>query len=96
MCTCSGNGTQERAVQDLLCLHQQKRILRLIRRRCVLTKAPDILRPVRPVRPDATSQRFLRPDATSRSPDVQTTPDSPSRRLFLLIVLAPRRFFSAS
>jgi len=33
-------------------LHQQKRILRLIRRRCVLTQAPDILRPVRPVRPD--------------------------------------------
>jgi len=32
--------------------HQQKRILRLIRRRCVLTHAPDILRPVRPVRPD--------------------------------------------
>ena len=76
--------------------HQQKRILRLIRRRCVLTQAPDILRPVRPMRPDATSQRFLRPDATSRSPDVQTTPESPSRRLFLLLVLAPRRFFSAS
>jgi len=32
--------------------HQQKRILRLMRRRCVLTQAPDILRPVRPVRPD--------------------------------------------
>jgi len=93
--------------------HQQKRILRLIRRRCVLTQAPDILRPVRPVRPDlrhnvpnvltqrrnvsyVLTQRFLRPDATSRSPDLQTTPDSPSRRLFLLIVLAPLRFFSAS
>ena len=33
-------------------MHQQKRILRLIRRRCVLTQAPDILRPVRPVRRD--------------------------------------------
>jgi len=32
--------------------HQQKRILRLIRRRCVLTQVPDILCPVRPVRPD--------------------------------------------
>ena len=93
--------------------HQQKRILRLIRRRWVLTQALDILRPVRPVRPDlrhnvpnvltqrrnvsyVLTQRFLRPDATSRSPDLQTTPDSPSRRLFRLIVLAPLRFFSAS
>ena len=33
-------------------LYQQKRILGLIRRRCVLTQGPDILRPVRPVRPD--------------------------------------------
>ena len=33
-------------------LYQQKRILRLIRRRCVLTQAPDILCPMRPVRPD--------------------------------------------
>jgi len=32
--------------------HQQQGILHLIRRRCVLTQAPDILRPVRPVRPD--------------------------------------------
>jgi len=35
-----------------VCLHQQKRILRLIHRRCVLTQALDILRPMRPVRPD--------------------------------------------
>jgi len=35
-----------------LSIHQQKRILRLIRRHCVLTQAPDILRPVSPVRPD--------------------------------------------
>jgi len=86
------NGYQESIKRT----HQQKRILRLIRRRCVLTQAPDILRPVRPVRPDGTSQCFLRPDATSRSPDVQTTTDSPSGRLFLLIVPAPRRFFSVS
>ena len=33
-------------------LHHQKRILRLIRRHCVLTQTPDILRPVHPVRPD--------------------------------------------
>jgi len=33
--------------------HQQKRILRLIRQRCVLTQALDILRPMRPVRPDS-------------------------------------------
>ena len=40
------------ARQISTCLHQQKRILRLIRRRCVLTQEQDILRPVRPVRPD--------------------------------------------
>jgi len=33
-------------------IHQQKGMLRLIRRRCVLTQLPDILRPIRPVRPD--------------------------------------------
>ena len=32
--------------------HQQKRILRLIRQLCSLTQAPDILRPMHPVRHD--------------------------------------------
>ena len=32
--------------------HQQKRFLRLIRRRCIRTQGPDILRPVGPVCPD--------------------------------------------
>jgi len=33
-------------------IHQQKRTLRLIRRRCVLTQVTYFLRPMRPVRPD--------------------------------------------
>jgi len=36
----------------LALLHQEKRILNLIRRRCVLTQGPNILRLMRPVRPD--------------------------------------------
>ena len=32
--------------------HEQKQILHLIRRRCVMTQAQDILRPMRPVYPD--------------------------------------------
>jgi len=32
--------------------HQQKRILHLIRRRCVLTQATYFLRPMHPIRPD--------------------------------------------
>jgi len=55
--------------------HQQKWILRLIRRRCVLTQVPDILRLMRPVRPDLrrnvpyvlTQRRVL---LTSRLPQI--------------------------
>jgi len=78
--------------------HQQKRSLLLIRRRCVLTQATHLLRPMRPVRPDlrcnapphptlpdATWQRSLRPEATWRPPYVWTTPDSFSHRFFLLM-----------
>jgi len=78
--------------------HQQKRTLRLIRRRCVLMQATHLLRPIRPVRPDshcnapphptlpdATWQRSLRPDATWRPPYVWTTPDSFSHLFFLLM-----------
>jgi len=78
--------------------HQQKRTLRLIRRRCVLTQATQLLRPMRPVHPDlrcnapphstlpdATWQRSLRPDATWRPPYVWTTPDSFSHLFFLLM-----------
>jgi len=79
-------------------IHQHKRTLRLIRRRCVLTQATHLLRPMRPVRPDlrcnapphptlpdATWQRSLRPDATWRPPYVWTTPDSFSHLFFLLM-----------
>ena len=79
-------------------LHQQKRTLRLIRRRCVLTQATHLLRPMRPVRPDlrynapphptlpdATWQRSLRPDAPWRPPYVWTTPDSLSHLFFPLM-----------
>jgi len=79
-------------------LHQQKRTLRLIRRRCVLTQATHLLRTMRPVRPDlrcnapphptlpdATWQRSLHPDATWRPPYVWTTPDSFSHHFFLLM-----------
>jgi len=55
--------------------HQRKQILRLIRRRCVLTHAPDILYPMRPVRPDlrrnipyVLTQRRVLP--TSRLPQI--------------------------
>jgi len=78
--------------------HQQKRTLPLIRRRCVLTQATHLLRPMRPVRPDlrcnapphptlpdATWQRFFRPDATWRPAYVWTTPDSFSHLFFLLM-----------
>ena len=54
-------------------VHQQKRILRLICRRCVLTQATYFLRPLRPVRPDlrcnvpcVLTQRHILP--TSRLP----------------------------
>jgi len=79
-------------------LHQQKRTLRLIRRRCVLAQATHLLRPMRPVGPDlccnaapyttlpdATWQHSLRPDATWRPPYVWTTPDSFSHVFFLLM-----------
>ena len=78
--------------------HQQKWTLRLIRRRCVLTQATHLLRPMGPVRPDlrcnapphptlpdALWQRSLRPDATWRPPYVWTTPDSFSHLFFLLM-----------
>ena len=78
--------------------HQQKRTLRLICRRCVLTQATHLLRPMRPVPPDlrcnapphptlpdATWQRSLRPDATWRPPYIWTTPDSFSHLFFLLM-----------
>jgi len=63
---------------------------------CVLMQAPDILRLIRPVRPDFCFAMFLMSDARSRSPDIQATLDSLSRDLFLRIVLAPRRFFYPS
>jgi len=54
---------------------QQKRIFRLIRRSCVLTQAPNILRPMRPVSPDlcrnlpyVLTQRRVLP--TSRLPQI--------------------------
>jgi len=58
-------------------LHEQKRILRLICRRCVLTQAPDILCPMRSVRSDLsrnvpyvlTQPRVL---LTSRLPQTPT------------------------
>ena len=78
--------------------HQQKRTLRLIRRRCVLMQATHLLCPIRPVHPnlrcnapphpplpDATWQRSLRPGATWRPPYVWTTPDSFSHLFFLLM-----------
>jgi len=72
-----------RNLRSTFFLHQQKQTLRLIRRRCVLTQATHLLRPIRSVRPDlrcnapphptlpdATWQPSLRPDATWRPPSI--------------------------
>ena len=64
-------------------LHQQKRTLRLIRRRCVLTQATYFLRPMRPVRPD------LRCNAPPHSTPPELPRNVPS-------VLTQRRLLPAS